>query len=171
MSTRKDIYDKEQNNTRLIYLYKEGNFYKAFEHSAYMLCKYAPTLKVIKEKLKVLGGEEMVRVGFPVGSLDKYAHQLESMRQEGHEGLILQPIEPLSLDTFAAWKQKIPLYTGSPKSARLILNNRLTTDDSLIKKIRNFDLAYKTPLECMVFVGELKNYIDNNEETDDCGKI
>lgn len=68
----KEIVEAEKSNTSKIYLYREGLFFRAYEVSAFALCSFVHPFKVIKRQLKVLNGDEVVYVGFPASSEEKY---------------------------------------------------------------------------------------------------
>lgn len=71
MATIKEILQEERNkeNTQLV-LFLEGKFWKAYEHSAFVLNQlfnFKPSKRFIK-----LVGEEVISVGFPNEQLKKY---------------------------------------------------------------------------------------------------
>jgi len=71
MSPIKDIYEEEFLNHDMIILRPEGAFLKAYEHSAYLLGLSIKTFKPTKRLFKKLGAE-IVSVGFPKSSFEKY---------------------------------------------------------------------------------------------------
>ena len=73
--TLKEILDAEAARPiPLIYLYKEGTFFKAYEMSAFYLSTVRG-LKPVKRWCKSLE-REYVTAGFPVTSVMKYLHAL-----------------------------------------------------------------------------------------------
>ena len=71
--TCKEILELEETNTNCIYLHYEGNFLRAYEHSAYFAHRYIHEFKVTKTYIKVVN-QDVVRIGFPVNVFEKWAH-------------------------------------------------------------------------------------------------
>lgn len=70
--TKLEICAIEDANPGRVYLYPEGNFYKAYQQSAWLLCSRVHPFKVSARSLKGLDCP-LVSVGFPLASLDKFA--------------------------------------------------------------------------------------------------
>lgn len=68
MSTLSSILSKESNNTRMIYFYREGVFYKAYEKSAYLFVKHVKPFRLKRRFVKSVK-REVISVGFPTNSL------------------------------------------------------------------------------------------------------
>lgn len=67
--TKLEIFNLEQDNPGNVYLFLEGTFYKAYERSAYLLCKHVQPFKVSSRIIKDIPGP-LVSVGFPKTSLE-----------------------------------------------------------------------------------------------------
>ncbi|MBQ9184401.1 MAG: four helix bundle protein [Bacteroidales bacterium] len=89
--TKKEIFEFEKSNPGVIRLYPEGTFYKAYEQSAYALCKYVHAFKVSCNYVKTIG-DYIVGVGFPKSSLQKWA---------GGRNMIELPLGILHLSLYA----------------------------------------------------------------------
>lgn len=112
MPTIKEILQEErtQESTCLV-LFLEGKFWKAYEHSAYVLTKlynFKPTKRFIK-----LVGEEIISVGFPKEQLPKY---LDNAVIE-EDGKICRAILqcPHDEQAFDEWKAGTRVKEPSPK--------------------------------------------------------
>ncbi|MBO4646209.1 MAG: hypothetical protein J5642_06800 [Bacteroidales bacterium] len=70
----KDIYNLEVDNTSNIYLVRDGNFLRAYEHSALLFLDNVTQYHVIKRFYKVINAE-MVFLGFPQSILSKLLQQ------------------------------------------------------------------------------------------------
>ena len=68
----KEIIESEKNNRDYIILYKEGIFWKAYQHSAFALSTQVKPLKAQRRALACLDGGDIVYVGFPQSSADKF---------------------------------------------------------------------------------------------------
>ena len=63
---------EQQNDGAHIRLYSEGVFYKAYERSAWVACRVLHPFMVKKRAVRKVG-QEVVSIGFPKTSLDKWA--------------------------------------------------------------------------------------------------
>ena len=82
--TKRDIYESEKKNPGVIYLYPEGMFYRAYEMSAFYLCKLVLPFKVSGHYVKSAGAF-IVSVGFPQATLEKWStgHPVADFRGGG----------------------------------------------------------------------------------------
>ena len=91
--------ERERNINDLV-LFLEGKFWKAYEQSAYVLTRlygFKPTKRYIK-----LIGEEVISVGFPEESLQKY---LSNARVDGEKKILRAWVQcPQSDQSFIEWK-------------------------------------------------------------------
>ena len=77
MAAIKEILEFEADRTdrmmqRAIHLFQEGSFYRAYEWSAWLMCRNLHEFKVTHRRMK--GIEQSVTlIGFPVTSLSKWA--------------------------------------------------------------------------------------------------
>ena len=165
--------DAERGNADRIILYREGLFRKAYERSAYALCTQVHPLKTTKRFLKVVGGE-MVSVGFPQSGDAKFIGGLERV-EETEERLVLKAPARIDPQGFEAWKKTLPLQPprAAPKTPAPVPAPKEGGSDGgerkegeatavmpaervVAERLRLFDLAGRTPMECMLFVAELK---------------
>ena len=98
----------------VIHLHREGSFYRAYEWSAYLSCRYLHEFKVNKRAFN--GIEQPVAyIGFPETSLDKWMPEGAELKEieEKHltirlPDLMLQNDPPDILDAaYLAWKDAI----------------------------------------------------------------
>lgn len=70
--TYAQILEIEDCNVDKVYFYKEGMFLKAYEHSAFLVCRYIHDFKVSRRRvLAAAGGRLGVEVDYP-GSYGNY---------------------------------------------------------------------------------------------------
>ena len=127
MSQLKEIWVIEQERSTLelcavVHLFREGTFYRAYEWSAWLCVRYFTELKVTHRLLK--GGEDIIFVGFPLTSLDRYTPQGAVISSPGDKGVEMTlPTDVFALDAdceslqkgFEDWKQCQPLTDASKK--------------------------------------------------------
>ena len=94
-------------------LFLEGKFWKAYEHSAYVLTRlygFKPTKRYIK-----LIGEEVISVGFPEESLNKYLSNAQVDREKKILHAWVQC--PQSDQSFEEWKSTTRIKEKQPNSS------------------------------------------------------
>ena len=159
--TSKDFIEAEAGNNGSIILYREGLFWKAYEKSAYAVCTQIKPLKAIKRRLKSLGGAEIVSVGFPCKHEQKYIGSLEHM-ETMPDRLVLRTLKPIDGQRFEEWKQELSSehsVVGRRDACVQNLSRSNIPHGELIMRIRMFNLAESTPMDCMLFVNELKKML------------
>ena len=165
--TVKEIIQIENGNRNTIILLREGIFWRAYEKSAYAFSMqvhpYKPTRKwVIAVK------QDVVSLGFPVSAAENVLNGCKVlMRQEARLVLAASPIDP---DGFEVWKQTVPrslppaVVAPEPAAASPVMEPAVSPAvsavgqccDGLADCIRRFNIESKTPVDCMLFLMELK---------------
>lgn len=159
---------------RVIHFSMEGTFYRAYEWSAWLAVRFIGELKVTKRFSKAVNGE-IVFVGFPVGSVQKFTPEgiMPMIFEDGKLLTMVIPAERFGQDEtveklkeeFLSWKNGVedtpkksqqdgggvkssPLQEGKP--------SRLT---DIVHKILAYPIEQKSPMECMSFLAEIKKKI------------
>ncbi len=167
--TKKEILDIEKTNDDKIHLYKEGMFWIAYEKSAYRFITsvrpYRATRKFVQQV-----GEEMVSIGFPSAILDEI--NVEVLEKSERQITLQAPEnEGATGKEFQAWKAQTALHIPRLQIKPNQVKTREVTREmsaplplppvqqqsTITEKLRDFNLANKTPMECMMFVLDLKN--------------
>lgn len=162
MAQIKDILDEEaRNEGAFIRLYAEGIFYKAYERSAWTACRVLHPFMVKKRAVRKVG-QEVLSIGFPKTSLTKWAggRRIEALGDDFV--LIHLPDEervPFDEQEFTAWKSGIALSEGEnvteqPKQEQPA---QTSVEVDICQSIRRFPIENKSPMDCMLFVSELKS--------------
>jgi hypothetical protein len=169
------IKEKLQNesNSR-VHLYKEGAFWVAYEQSAYVVCRaraYKPTKKYVK-----CVSAEVVSAGFPHSGLlyitDFFGRELQDRLNEPHLKVFALKND-IDTEAFEAWKSQIALtVTAAPEAGieseiteraeqseekQNRAESRAEQQTEMLERIKSFDLGSKTPIECMMFLAEIKS--------------
>jgi hypothetical protein len=137
-----------------VFLYREGIFWMAYEQSAYAVSQ-VKTLKAVKKYVKVIG-REVVSVGFPDAALAKVSASFNEFSKDGNR-VKMKAQAPIAIEAFEAWKNGLPLFVVPALIEAHITPDKMPVD--IVGKIRQFDIANKTPVECMTFLAELKKSI------------
>ena len=117
----------------------EGNFLRAYEHSAYFAHRYIHEFKVTKTYIKVVN-QDVVRIGFPVNVFEKWAHGYQ------HEWIDeklakIEMREPFDEMAYINWKDAQVLNP----------NDRFTPHTAIIEKTPVYKVAYDYLLQLFTF--------------------
>ncbi|UYI64353.1 hypothetical protein [Bacteroides ovatus] len=168
MNTIVQILSTESVNTSNIYLYREGIFYKAYERSAYAFVTGVQKF-MVKKKFVKCANQEVVSIGFPCDGL--YKHFTKEQVIEKDNGIQVKLEQQIDVTAFEQWKHSIMLTVEKPKQALspIPLSSPLYVSDNvssctlsvqdLLLKIRMFPIEIKTPMECMLFLSEIKRLV------------
>lgn len=154
--TYKEIILREADNTSLIYLYKEGLFWKAYEKSAYLFVNSIASYKVKSKFVKAVK-QDIIYIGLPPVSLERTKEKYTVIRSDDKEITIKPNINNYNNQTFEHWKTT--LLTVLDQNPIPITNVRMS-DTDIANKVRMFNLESKTPMQCLLFLAELKKEIN-----------
>lgn len=141
--TKKEIFDIESVNHDRIYLFLEGNFWKAYEKSAFAFITQVKAYRPIKKYIKIIAAE-LVSIGFPFSALEQLGQNLETAQQTDKR-VVLNLSAPIDTEAFEEWKTLLPITetNHNPKNniayEETIKEKRV--DTLLVEKIKNFDIA------------------------------
>ena len=176
MRTLEEIVGSEERNLSQVVLYPEGMFYKAYERSAYVCATRIAPFRPSRKRVKYLG-RDVVSVGFPMQVLEKYFPGASP--QEPGGCVVVELAEAVGAQAFEAWKAALPFKeprarVPSAAAAAPVETAAGLTDTApslpsrsedepfgrLAQLIRGFRLEAATPLQCVLFIDELKRVID-----------
>ncbi|MDR1632064.1 MAG: hypothetical protein LBR97_04180 [Dysgonamonadaceae bacterium] len=144
-----------------VHLYKEGVFWIAYEQSAYYFWLkkgYKPTKKFVKSIKK-----EIVSIGFPQSALPSNINSNCLMEKDEINLKTFLLEESIDEDAFEQWKMQVPVYDAlQAKESRIETALKEVLPNGIAAKIRDFPIAGKTPMECMLFLSEMQHELTNN---------
>jgi hypothetical protein len=173
--TKQEILDLEQANSDKIHLLLEGSFWIAYEKSAFRFMRTVKPYKVKKKRIKIVECE-MVSLGFPLSALEGLVSEGGLEIVERTDKLVsLRAPDPLTDEEFELWKTDVELFAPAPKQNSTPKLNRNENDYemtsrhtgspdcegemAIVRRIRDFSVENSTPMECLLFVAELKRQI------------
>lgn len=171
MNTISHILSIECTNTQHIYLYREGIFLKAYERSAYAFVTGVQSFRVKKRFVKNVN-KEIVSIGFPSEGL--YKHFAKEKVKEVENRTEIELEQGIDLAAFEQWKQGVELIIEKVKSpppsptTSAVVPGAVSivpvvpsslSEQEVLMKIRVFPIEGKTPMECMLFLSELKRIL------------
>lgn len=130
----------------------EGSFYKAYQESAWLACGLLHRFKAFRRFVRKAGCE-VVYVGFPKSSLEKFVAGRRYEMKGDTVQVYLNDDEPELSEDYATWLASIPIIS---------LNNSTEKQDSLralCQKVLDYPLEESTPMACVVFLAELRKQI------------
>ena len=154
-----------------IYLFQEGSFYRAYEWSAWLCCRYISQFKTTRRNrhTELTDDATVVFIGFPVTSLSKYLPEESEMVSNNDKTVVVtlplsvfHEIEDASslANEFHHWKNSQPIAPSKKGSLKEALKNGVEMPpqqlSEIMLKILAFPVEQKTPMECMLFVSEIK---------------
>ena len=176
MAKTVDILEIERKRTdsgdfATIHLFVEGSFYRAYEWSAWLCCRYISEFKPTKRELKSEIGETIVYVGFPMTSLTRHVPENAKplFREDKNVDIVLdmavfsgEDAEKLQSD-FVNWKNSVPMTVPKKPSVSedLVAGAGVQPHrmSEILFKVLSFPVERKSPMECMQFITELKQDI------------
>ena len=129
-------------------------FWRAYEYSAFLFVNNIKEYNVIHNYFKNIG-QDVVYVGFPGSYYDKIVDlckQKNYILQNTNEKQIIIK-GTFELAGFSKWKSEI--IVKNKKKADLV-------ETDILKKIKDYPLATKTPLEAQQFLFSLQNEINGS---------
>ena len=179
MAQLKDILEIEwkripQGPHNIIYLFPEGTFYRAYEWSAWLCCRYMNQFKATRREQKTEWKDDTtaVFIGFPITSLAKYLPEDAQVTANDDKSvaITLQPAvlpetgdaESLAED-FRHWKNSVPMAQPKRTSLRDELKGGVEMQphhlSEVMLRVLSFPIEQKTPMECMAFIAEVKQQL------------
>lgn len=149
-----------------ILLFLEGGFYRAYEHSAFEAVKNLHDFKVSCRYYKAVE-KRIACIGFPVTSLAKFANG-NKIEQHDDMAIIRLHDEALmtSYEEFNSWKDALPT---TEDAAGPVPAGKQKFE--IYRKIVDFPIENRTPLQCMIFLAEIKSKLMSDNKNTDNGDL
>lgn len=152
MTIQEKLQAEQSRPDRTILFLGEGNFFKAYQESAWLACSLLHRFKAFRRFVR-RAGCEVVYVGFPKSSLEKFVAGRRYEMKGDTVQVYLNDDEPELSEDYATWLASIPIIS---------LNNSTEKQDSLralCQKVLDYPLEESTPMACVVFLAELRKQI------------
>lgn len=169
-----DIYQREQQNLNQIVFYESGNFYRAYERSAFFFCNIIDNYNVVAQRLNGTSNGNIVFIGFPKSSAENHIPNFNSIKKEGNK-VVLESKLDFNLENFSEWRRKsVELYEERKRIAKANKKIARSQEDSgtksstvvkeelvrgvpvgkeqcyaqIIDEIKAFNIALSSPFDC-----------------------
>lgn len=141
-----------------IRLIKSGEFYRAYNHSAWLFQCCIAEHKVIRKYVKSLNGD-IYYIGFPEKSLFNNIGERNSIKTEFGFDIQLSSEEIPDEEGFETWKQTIEANHSSKGDYHSLPLTGAEAEREVLKRIREFPLESKSLVDCAVFLSELRKLL------------
>lgn len=176
MKAKQEILSYERPGQSVIYLHKEGIFYRAYEYSAYYFHTYIQPNYMLHKRFYRVVGQEVIYLGFPEQVLDRLliGHPFVGRRSSDDPSMVVLYLGclPITSESLAAFKGGISYTTAPrPKSGVMMLREQASailsppgsvaeiSYSELADRIRGFDLKGSTAMDALVFIRGLKDLV------------
>lgn len=144
----------------VIRLIRDGGFYRAYNHSAWLFQCCIAEYKVTHKYVKSLK-EDAYYIGFPENSLyDKIGERQLEKTKFGFDIQLLEDEIPAE-DGFETWKTTIKAEYASKSDFNALPLAGADAERAVIKLLREFPLESKSMVECVAFLAELRKMLNN----------
>ena len=145
---------------RTIRLIKSGEFYRAYNHSAWLFCSFIAEHKVMRKYLKVLKCD-IYYIGFPEKSLFNNIGERKSIKTEYGFDVELLETEMYEEAAYEIWKASVDSEHSSKGDYYSLPPAGVAAEKEVIRLLRDFPLESKSMVECAVFLAELRKMLNN----------
>ena len=155
-------FEKESpaNTIRLV---RSGDFFRAYNRSAWLFSKCIAEHKVMRKYIKQIG-EDAYYLGFPEKSLLKNIDERSYKKTDLGYDISLKDTEVPPDDDYDHWRQTVETEQSSKADFFSLPKSEQEIEKEVIRRLRDFTLESKTMVECAVFLSELRHLLalDNN---------
>lgn len=151
---------EEEAPSNTIRLVKSGEFYRAYNHSAWLFQCCITEHKVMRKYVKSLK-TDIYYIGFPEKSLFNNIGERKSAKTEYGFDIELNIEEIPDEEAYETWKTTIVTEPSSKGDFNSLPLAGMEAEREVIKRLRNFPLENKTMIECTVFLSELRRLLNN----------
>lgn len=145
------------NTIRLI---KSGEFYRAYNHSAWLFHSCIAEHKVMRKYIKAMQAD-VYYVGFPEKSLFNNIGEHRSVKTEYGFDLELSEDEVPDEAGYDTWKQTIATADSSKGDFHSLPPAGADAEREVLRRIREFPLESKSMVDCAVFLAEMRRLLSN----------
>ena len=147
-------------NEWVLTLFKEGLFYKCFNEDAMVFTQRVRNYKITSKYVKSIG-EQVLSIGFPSNEIEKNKTTLETIKNAiGASSFKIEDqfiefnlVEQIKLN----FQEFLKIQNAKIEAISAVKNKKEeTSNELLLKSIKEFDLVNSTPMQCILFIQELK---------------
>ena len=139
-----------------------GEFVRAYNHSAWLFYSCISKYKVIRKYYKAQQ-KDVYFLGFPVNKLLELVNGRICEKTEFGYDVTLKSDELPPEEGYETWIKEVPVEAASRAESSQIPLTGKELEAAVCKKIREFPLETKTPVEAVVFLSEMRKHLIGGE--------
>lgn len=139
-------------------LVSSGEFLRAYNHSAWLFYCCISKYKVIR-KFSKAEQKDIYFLGFPASKLLELVNGRSVAKTDFGFDIALKPEELPAEEGYDAWTRDVPVEAASRADAAALPLSGRELEGAVCKKIREFPLETKTPVEAVVFLSEMRKFL------------
>lgn len=144
----------------IIRLVKSGEFYRAYNRSAWLFHCCIAEHKVMRKYLKTFGFE-IFYIGFPEKSLFNNIGERKSEKTDLGFDIELTAEEIPNDEEYDIWKNNIETQQSSKCDYFSLPLSGIEAEKEVIKRIKEFPLESRSMVECVVFLSDIRKLLVN----------
>lgn len=144
-----------------IRLIKSGEFYRAYNHSAWLFQCCIAEHKVMRKFIKALGSD-IYYVGFPEKSLFNNIGERKSVKTDYGFDIALADNEIPDEEGYETWKATVDTAVSSKGDYNSLDLSGAEAEREVIRRIREFPLESRSMVDCAVFLSELRKLLTSS---------
>ncbi len=161
MPTYADVINFENGAPpNVIRLVKSGEFYRAYNHSAWLFHRCIAEHKVMRKYIKLLK-TDIYYIGFPEKSLMTNIGERRFVKTDFGYDIELLADECPDDEGYETWKMSVSVEHSSRGDYNSLPLAGVDAEREVIRRLRDFPLESKSMVECAVFVAELRKILNN----------
>lgn len=143
---------------KTIRLVKSGEFYRAYNHSAWLFQCCIAEHKVMRKYVKQLK-QDIFYIGFPEKSLIGNIGDRKYTKTEMGYDIELHDEELPATEGYETWKATVETEQSSKGDFHSLPLSGIEAEKEALRRLREFPLESKSMVECAVFLSELRQML------------
>ena len=144
----------------VIRLIKSGEFWRAYNHSAWLFQCCIAEHKVMRKYVKALQSD-IYYIGFPDKSLFGNIGERKSEKTELGFDVTLTDEEIPDEEGYETWKASVKTEESSKGDFYSLPMAGADAEREVIRRIKEFPLESKSMVDCVVFLSEIRKLLNN----------
>ena len=151
---------EEEAASNVIRLIKSGEFYRAYNRSAWLFQSCIAEHRVMRKYIKAIK-DDIFYIGFPEKSLFNNIGERESAKTEYGFDIMIDEGEMPDEEGYEIWKSTIVALHSSKGDFNAMPIAGAEAEREVLRRLREFQLENKTMVECVLFLAELRTLLNN----------
>lgn len=151
---------EEEAAPNVIRLVKSGEFYRAYNRSAWLFQSCIAEHRVMRKYIKAIN-DDIFYIGFPEKSLFNNIGERRSEKTEYGFDIVIEDDELPKTEGYETWRSTVVALHSSKGDFNALPIAGVDAEREVLRRLREFQLESKTMVECAVFLAELRTLLNN----------